>query len=405
MKNPAAKTAAPRELKGGKSAIPVVRVTGGPYERGAQRGEQIPDMVRRRVDSMLAGYASLAPREYLVRLADESEAALRRAVPYVVEELRGISDAANIRWDDLRIAALVRTVGFQAQIGSKILADECLCVVAAGPATADGGVIIGKNGDFLTTVSSVDDLLILEVIPDKGYAHVAIGVYPEKPTQPEGMNERGLAVVGAGQYPRDGARAFEAHVPTGPDIYHTLAKVYLECATVDEAIEALRPAPRGYTGRVMIIADASGDWAKLEITYDHLSVRRPEADALYPANHVGAGTSGVYGDPAMQALITDRRARPAAYARYDHMMELLISHAGRIDARVAQDLLRDHWNGAGLTSPCKHIDGIRAEDVPPLEALPTRESLVFEPRTLQAWIAKGEPCRNEYLPFRVPTRP
>lgn len=385
--------------------LTVVRVSGPPYQRGTERGEQIPDMIRRRVDSMLAGYAGLAPRARLLRLADESEKALVRAVPFVVDELRGIGAAARVDWDDLRIAALVRTVGFQASIGSRIRQDDCLCVVASGPATADGGVVIGKNGDFLTTVSSVDDLLVLEVVPDKGYAHLAIGVYPEKPTQPEGLNERGLAVVGAGQYPSDGARAFEQETPTGPDIYHVLAKVYLECATVDEAIEVLRPAPRGYTGRVMLIADATGAWAKLEITHEHLSVRRPEADALYPTNHVGAGTSGVYGDPDLQALITDRTKRPAAYARYDHMMELLTSHAGRIDADVAQDLLRDHWNGPGLLSPCKHIEGIRAEDVPPLEALPTRESLVFEPRALRAWVAKGEPCRNGYQLFRVPSRP
>lgn len=396
---------AARVLTGPNFTIPIVRVVGPAYERGRQRGEQIPQMIRRRVESMNEGYRRIAPRPRLLQLADEAEAVLREKVPSAVAELRGISDSTGIGWDELRIAALVRTVGFQAVMGSEIVRqDDCLCIVASGPATADGDIIVGKNGDFLTSVSAVDDLFITEVVPDRGYAHVAVGVYPEKPTQPEGMNERGVAVVGAGQYPKDGLRAFETGTPTGACIYHVLQRVYTEAATVDEAIAILADAPRGYTGRVMLIGDATGAWAKVEITYEHMSVKRPDADARYRTNHIGAGTSGVFSDPAMQSLITDRRERPAAYARYDLMMELLVANAGRIDAALAQDLLRDHTSGPGLSSPCKHIDGVRAEDVPPLEALPTLEALLFEPARLRGWIAKGAPCSTSFVPFTVPTR-
>jgi hypothetical protein len=380
--------------------IPVVRVIGSPSERGRQRGQLIPDMVRRRVDSQVRAYSGLATRDRLLRLADEAESALVARAPETIEELDGIARGAGLDWDDLRIAALVRTVGFQAAIGSAVSQEDCLCIAISGAATTNGEPVLGKNGDFVLSVSALDDLFITEVVPDHGHPHVAIGVYPEKPTQPEGMNDRGLTVVGAGQYPSDGRAAFEAGRPTGACLYHVLARVYRECETIEEAVELLRPGPRGYTGRVMFIGDDSGRWAKLEITYDDLHVAYSDA-----GHRVAAGTSGVFNEPRMQAMITSPRDRPAAYARYQRAMDLLSEQTGRLNAERARAILAMHGpDGPGLSTPCKHVDGIAPESLPPLECLPTLESLVFEPAQLRGWLAKGPPCTTSFLSFEVPCR-
>lgn len=392
-----------RTIGTGEQAIPVIRLEGPARERGVQRGELMRQMIARRVDRILQGYRGLATREELFRLADESEAALRRRAPDTIAELRGMSDGARIPWDDLRVASLVRTVGFQAVLGSTLRLEDCLCVLASNSATADGSPLLGKNADYVTSVSGVEDLFVMEVIPDRGFAHIGIGVYPEKVCQPEGMNERGLAIVGAGQYPSDGRDAFAARRPTGPDIYQLYGDILSACATVTEAIDAMREPPHGYTGRVMILADATGAWAKVEITYSLIKVYEPEPDARYAANHVAAGTSGVFSSREMQSLITDRNDRPGAYRRYDRTMDLLVGRAGTIDADAIKSILRDHYDGPGLTSPCKHVDPAIVDTLPPLEALPSLSSVVFEPATGRAWLTKGAPCVSDFVEISVPT--
>ena len=60
------------------------------------------------------------------------------------------------------------------------------------------------------------------------------------------------------------------------------------------------------------------------------------------------------------------------------------------------------------TSPGETVSfvgtGASPVDVPPLEALPTLEALLFEPARLRGWIAKGAPCSTSFVPFTVPTR-
>lgn len=390
-----------RTIGTGDQTIPVIRLVGTPRQRGLQRGALMRDMISRRVTRILEAYAALGPRPVLLRLANEAEAAIARRHPRVLEELRAMAEGAELAWDDLRIASLVRTVGFQAAIGSKVNLDDCLCVVASKGATRDGRPLLGKNADYVTSVSTTDDLFVMEVIPDRGFAHVGVGVYPEKVCQPEGMNERGLAIVGAGQYPRDGADAFAEGRPTGADIYHLYGDILTDCATVSDAIEVIQEGPHGYTGRVMILADDTAAWAKVEITHELSRVLGPDAEA-HASSQLDAGTSGVFSARETQELITTRSDWPAAYRRYDHVMDLLSRSAGQIDLARIIAILRDHYDGPGLSSPCKHVDPAVVPNVKPLEALPTKSAVVFEPAARRVWVTKGAPCVSDFIPLEVP---
>jgi hypothetical protein len=63
----------------------------------------------------------------------------------------------------------------------------------------------------------------------------------------------------------------------------------------------------------MFLCGANGDWAKLEITYNHVRVRQPEPEVTYAGNFVAAGVSGVYGSPELHDPVTSRAERPPAY--------------------------------------------------------------------------------------------
>ncbi|HEY0117648.1 MAG TPA: C45 family peptidase [Cellulomonas sp.] len=358
--------------------LPCVTVSGAPYERGVQKGGLLADMVAVRVDKTLRQMATAVPRETSRQVADRFMAVLERREPEVLEELRGIGDGAGIDWDDLRISA------FGAGGGARI---ECSVFAATGPATTDGSLLLGKNGDLGVPFMTEQDAYVAKVTPDHGYRFIEMGTYPERVCQPEGMNERGLTVVGCGQKPRDGQQAYATGREVGVSLYDTMHTIYQHCATIEDALEVLGEAPRGYTGRTLLIGDATGRFAKVEVTFERMAVRWPEPQRSYPANFVAAGVSGTFSEPDTWDQVTDIAQRPAAYTRYDRYMNLLVGRAGSIDVAAGIAILGDHDPEPGGSSICKHTDG------------PTLEAYLYQPQSRTIWAANGHPCQAQFHPI------
>jgi isopenicillin-N N-acyltransferase-like protein len=340
-------------------------------------------MIHSRVDRAVSHNQGPVERAEAMRVAAKVEKILAARIPETLEELRGIADGAGVDWDAMRLAVLAGGGGL------RYLA-TCSIFAATRTATADGHLIIGAGGDLNPPVLTDQDYFVREVHPDRGYRYVTMGVFPERPTQPEGMNEKGVTVVGVGQAPEDGKRAYREDLPIGVSLYDSMHWIYTECATIDDVLRVLRESPRGYTGRTMIVGDASGQWAKVEITYDHMEVFRPEPDALYATNFVTAGVSGTYVGVTTHPLVTNRSQKLNQYTRYDRYMTLLARQAGRVDLAFAQELLRDHDGSPGSSSICKHAEGA------------TLDAMIFKPEERRAWVLKGRPCENEFHEVKVP---
>lgn len=366
--------------------IPVVFVSGSPYERGQQRGRQIPNLIASRVARVCAAYRAVDGGGSATVTADRVEAAMEGTAPEMLAELRGIADGSGLPWEDLRLAAFGRSVQNAEQVRSR-LDEDCSCMVASGPATAQGRLLMAKNADLMPPLLDATDYLIMVVSPESGYKHVLIGVFPERPTQPEGINEHGLTLVGSGQAPLDGRTAWTNGSPIGLAVHDAQARIYANCRTVGEALEVLREEPRGYYGRVLLIGDANGDWAKVEISHTNIAVSAPTPDLGFAMNHAAAGVSGVFCAPHMRGLLKNRAIAPSPYVRYDRYMTLLQRYAGEITRDVMIEILRDHGKGAGPDSICKHADGA------------TLGAAIFEPETRSAWIAQGAPCGANFIPL------
>jgi hypothetical protein len=144
----------------------------------------------------------------------------------------------------------------------------------------------------------------------------------------------------------------------------------------------LAESPRGFTGRTMIIGDAAGDWAKVEVSYDHIAVRRPEPTGTSATNFIAVGVMGVFTEPLMHALVPDD---PDASTRYERYLQVLTDTTGDIDLERTKTLLRDHGAGPGRASICKHAPEFQ-----------TLGSVIFRPAQRSALIAKGRPCETDY---------
>jgi len=362
---------------GSVASIPILHVQGDDYSRGFQRGRLIADIIARRVDELIGHSEHSMGRDALASTATRFENALRLGLPSALDELHGLSEGAGIPWRTYRLAVLGTG-------GGSAIQDECSVVGVTQYATSDGRTIVAKNGDLNLQTMSPDDVIIVHARPDDGYEYLEMGILPEGLRRPDGMNEAGLALVGCGQRPADGERAYSEGWSVGVPVYDMYHEIYSRCATVYDALSVLERHPRGYTGRTMIIADAQHHMVKVEISYDSMVVFHLERQRTYAQNFVMAGVSGTFSDRAMAELVTGISERPSAYVRYDRYMNLLFSSHGDLDLRKVQDILRDHEPEPGGSSICKHEDG------------PTLESFIFEPDSLEAWALLGHPCEHEY---------
>ena len=153
----------------------------------------------------------------------------------------------------------------------------CSTIALPASASPDGVARFGRNLDFpsLNVADKYSVLIIYHPLGRNAFAAVSwpgmIGVL-------SGMNEHGLALANM-EVTRP--QRFPQAVPYAV-LYRTLLE---ECRTVKEAVALLEKSPRQTANNLMLM-DATGDRAVVEITPEAITVRRaPENIALISTNH------------------------------------------------------------------------------------------------------------------------
>ena len=133
-------------------SLPLVKVHGGPYERGLQHGRQCGDLIRRypsvllealRVEALWRAMdvdRPLPSREALLAGAMHFLPSLEKFAPHLVEEVRGIADGARLSF------AEVLLVNVRAEVMGLTTVDAgCTAFALGRRATADGGILAGRK--------------------------------------------------------------------------------------------------------------------------------------------------------------------------------------------------------------------------------------------------------------------
>lgn len=385
-----------------RCGIRIAMVKGKPYEMGQQRGEQLADMVRAKMEralkfDMWARLIAKIPEEMEKRraVADKFEDAINKKFPEIIDEFRGLADGAKVRYEDLKFALFgdIPTKYpykdlMRPQIDSTGLPiEECSGFAATGPATADEHPIIAKNGDYSPNLREEDACLIYAE-PAGGNRYIAVGAYPES-FKSDGLNEKGLALCGSGvNIHNEAHEAYEKGKPIGVPLHHLQSVIYAQCNNVDDAIAYLKMSPRGYVGRNLNLVDTEGNILKAEISFEHINLIWPYENAMFAANWFVAGASH-FASKAMNWISSTEEEYPSSYKRFDRYMELLTANAGKIDFDFAKRVIRDHKNGPGGWSICRH------------GPVYTLESYIIQPADGRVWCCVGHPCENEYEPFVI----
>jgi isopenicillin-N N-acyltransferase-like protein len=349
-------------LRASTRTLPLVEVRGTHREIGRGFGEQLREQAREYSAMWLskAGARSGKSRAALLEQVGGFVDAIDRWAPYLGDEIRGVAEGADI---DEREA-------FSIQVRMELLfagppPPSCTTFALTGAHTATGETIVGQNVDLDAEVERFG--VILKATPDDS---PAVMMY----TSPGlvsyvGLNDAGLAVHG-NLLVSDGWRAgFPRYL---------LTRVMLRERTVEAALAAGLQPPRA-SSRNLILGDAAGQIANVELAVHGAAVQRADDGVLTHANHF----------TSRELAGTDRYIPESSCHREERMRQLLAEAERPLTVEQLQGFYRDHDGYPG--SICAHP---KAEG-----SGKTVASLLSEPAQGRLHATFGSPCEHEYAVY------
>ena len=285
------------------------------------------------------------------------EPALKRDSPEAWLHMSGIAQGAQVT---LRLLCLLHAL-------EPMLSDVCRCsatpalgacsaVAVRGTRSALGEPVIARNFDYLKDVQPL--YCVRESRPKGGFRSLDFTLGPFAGTV-DGVNERGLCITYdyaySNDYRGDGAAPISL----------VIAEALQRCATVKEAAEWIRSRPR-WGGGILMLADAEGDLASLELSNTRSAIRRPASgsDVLCHTNAFTTDSMRGVEIPAdarytdrVHPLLRGRRVHESANVR-DRRLQELLSREEPLDLAGLAAIMSDHETGGapGDTGICKHSE-------------------------------------------------
>lgn len=310
--------------------FPDVVCSGSPWQMGRAQGAALAEAIRlaRKDLAKLEPfrltqpwwlpyglYRGLAER----RVRRVLELPLRRDHPRGAERLSGIAAGAGL---SLEAAILLNSFeAFMSAAKDRCAPSPgaCSAVALRGSRTQNGEPVITRLFDYVKLVQPY--FMIRDTRPEGRYRSLDFTVAPLAGAV-DGINEKGLAITYNYAYVVDQSR------PTGP-ISLAISEALERCSTVEEAARLIASRPR-WGGGLLMLADAQGDLASLELSSTASKLRRPAPgeDAIWHTN--------AFSTPEMKAVevpptaVFDDRAPKSLRGRRVH------DSAERRSARLAE---------------------------------------------------------------------
>ena len=320
-----------------------VELRGSYEEMGRQQGHP------------LKGMTLPSPDPKMLRFAKQCEEIVGQYAPELLDEMRGLAEAAELDYDAVLTPTL--TAPFDPQE-----VHSCTVLAVLPERTADGRPIVGRNYDFFHDISE-EGATTYRTYPQARYA--SLGNCDIWVGREDGLNKAGLFV---------GIAAFFLPGLQPGLTFWLIARLVLDrCATVDEGLELIQNMPHAGSW-TYLLADQSGKAAVVEPTVEGIEIRYPQDGLLIMTNHAVC--------PAWAGKETF--VPPDSHPRYNRLRELLGGN-GLVDVEAVKQALRDH---EGLV--CSHGEHF------PERKFGTLWSVVGRPGERQLEIAAGYPCQAEY---------
>lgn len=342
-----------------------VETKGRHCDVGQAVGEASREDVQAAVDFYMRDFRALSGIEF--REAEQQAAAFqnaaRRAQPQLMEELAGIAQGADVRFDQL----------FVLNCGEEFLCQPGPTNGCSNVSIMSNGRVLGHNEDWVADDAGRNVLIRMQM--EDGTTILTISGAGYLPST--GVNSNGVAIAANTLYSTDNREGI-------PNIF--VCRSMLESRSIEDAIERAAQGDRA-RGSNFHVATTDGDIIDIETTATSVAWRRPQTWYAH-TNH--------YLEPALLPLAASssegsrvRHGRACALAEEGQS-------AGHSALSIVLDILRDH--DTAPYSICAHP----ADAAPTEDQVATCASQVWDLEAGVAHICAGSPCENDYVQLPLP---
>ena len=248
--------------------VPLVKASGSHQELGYKHGQEFRELIKNHSRELLSGLNS---RNALLTFSRNYLPFLERTAPHLLEELRGISQGADVAFDE--ILALNLSPDFN---GNK---EGCTTFAISRQLMDDDDVLVAQNADYFPRTD--DYTVLLQLTLPSG---IRIATLTEAGTVgTAGMNSEGLVRVGNGLYSDQRALSGQP--------YYFLRRRMLEQESAEDALRVAREYPRSQPSG-HLLADTSGRILYAEMLSEEDRVLNPQTAGLGTRTTSSTVTSG-----------------------------------------------------------------------------------------------------------------
>ena len=354
-----------------------LRFEGGPFERGRAQAGARPDLaaaVRAAVELRLREVEGALERPEVRAFLDGQRAATERYHPEALAEIEGIGAGFGVA--PARLFAFLHTSTIGDLLASRQdFAEGCTSFAVR----AGGGALLAKNRDYRDEHRALQQVMLHR--PADGRSFLVVGSLGAPGCFSSGINADGLALADTATHSRD----------LGPGLhrYFLLTLLLQRCASVEEALATIRAMPHT-GGGCLVLADARGALAAVELGHRAVGIERGEAGRIGRTNHhrlpgtapgnlLTEANAGAHGNSIARAAVLD-----LALDR--------LARAPEVDAVGA--LLARHADADGPAF-CRHGEGDLAATI---------SGAVFDTGARRLFFCAGPPCSGAWRRFELQAR-
>ncbi len=352
--------------------MPLIHLTGTPFEQGVQHGQQLREGIAQNLEVYMKRFkeeVKLSRDEVLRRATAYAEAIQAQNADYY-ETMQGVAQGsgfglAEIAALNVRYEILYYEFGVG---GAANLPDGCTAFALAPSATATKHLLMGQNWDWIPQVAGA----VLRTDHSNGPATLAFteaGIVGGK----IGLNSAGLGLAINGMTTLD-------------DDWETLRKPFhVRCYEIlrQENFEATKGVvteeARACTAN-FILAGTPDQIVDLEAAPERVNALSATQGLLVHANH--------FADPERMREAPSERREYSCHR--EARLHALLSPGQALSIPQIKEALRDH--DGHPNSVCRHED----PDYGPEEHYITVTSVLMDLDTKTMWLSDGPPCENAY---------
>jgi predicted choloylglycine hydrolase len=346
--------------------LPKVEVGGKPFEIGFAHGRSCRDAIQSLArESLIQEIGRYKKKNFseIVNIAHKYERFIKQYAPHLIEEIRGISEGADISYNETLLLQCRSEVVYEAKL------EGCTALGFCRNRTEHSEMIVAQNIDLSDKFE--DYAIILHIQPQN---KPDILTWTLSGTLGQvGINSAGLARCGNVLI----SPGWRVGLPTT-----VLFRCILEAIDIEEMLKFLEKCFRAKSNNFMV-ADRNGTLTNVETTVTELRKIEPENGVCIHTNHY-----------LNQDFVPFEKFYnlPNSNIRLNRAKQLVEQATGKFNSDKIKSYLKDHYNDPD--SICQHVHkkGSNTKTV---------ASLLLHPDSQYIEACLGNPCGNEFYRYSL----